>query len=450
MTVEVVNKRTFHSAQVVTPGGTCIAAKKDTESGEVITSALLLYTGKKEEIGDFDIDDGLLSDIFEGTKQLQQTRRIKLYNDHTRKQSESVGVIEGELTMRSIAESDLPGYGDFSYLVGRKGIFAGGVRITNSKAVEQYNDGTAREVSVGLMVLQDTEAESAGMVIAELSLVGMNALAGAHLKGITKNFTISDVEQAQQAEEERQEEVWEADSLFYHAKRNIERAADEDIPEGETRESLMSALIDDYAERLREALVPVPEPEPADKTVGGTTDMDFLKSAITANEDGTVVLDMEKLATTEVEESDQQAYKSVLKLGRNAVRDAKPTDKQLADRKELDDLRTQTSYQADIRRGEQLVTAKKMPPAIFKHLFGNPKDADKSLERYSDEESHGEVSAVLKAFELLPEGAFPKSIQRDDVDGSEGGGSAGDGMEDYTKSFLERRKKRASNAKQRA
>lgn len=169
-----------------------IAADLFDAAGLVSTNALLFYEGShtpQSGRGKAYKKTDLEKIVQKTNGYLATGRRIKLYAgqvDHAINQQAAIGVLSGDLRLEEINEASLPLPG-LSDLVGKWGIFAN-VMILDSGAVDQYQKGLLKELSIGL---------GNDGVIYEISAVSIPALAGAALFSAT---TLSDALAVQQME----------------------------------------------------------------------------------------------------------------------------------------------------------------------------------------------------------------------------------------------------------
>jgi hypothetical protein len=179
------------------------------------------------------------------TNELQSTRRAKFFKDHEYSQNGTLGWIDGPVTAEIITQTPHPGMDD---LTGKLGIYAN-ITIAGEANVEAYKDGLIKEISVGI----DIKGASFGfpMAIYELSAVGIPALAGAALFGMTIGQTI--------AQEQGQQELWRLWEIFQGTIRTI-GDADETQLQGRSAASWQAQAVEDFASKLREAYPAVNSP----------------------------------------------------------------------------------------------------------------------------------------------------------------------------------------------
>ena len=234
---------------------------------KISVRALLFYEGSHvDSIGKaLKISAAQIESIATATNQLLATRRAKFFKDHEYSQDGTIGWIDGEVTAEAILTPPHPGMTD---LVGKMGVF-GNITIAGEDNITAYNDGLVKEISVGI----DIKGKSFGVPLAiyELSAVGIPALAGAALFGLTIEETI-----ARQSAQRRLWQEWEFFTETIHdiaeigdsddsdlAGRTIDDADDADDADlaGRTIAELQSQAVEDFADRLRQ-LFPVAQSPP--------------------------------------------------------------------------------------------------------------------------------------------------------------------------------------------
>jgi hypothetical protein len=180
---------------------------------------------------------------------LASGRRAKFFADHEYSQKNVLGSIVGDVEAQIIAETPHPGMDD---LIGKVGLYAQ-VQIAGEENVTAYNDGRIKEISVGI----DIKGDSFGFpdAIYELSAVGIPALAGAALFGLTIGDTVAEIEVSQN--------LWKEWDLFTGTLLNIGNATPEELGD-RTAQDLKAQAVEDFAARLRvrfPAINSPPEPE---------------------------------------------------------------------------------------------------------------------------------------------------------------------------------------------
>jgi hypothetical protein len=167
---------------------------------------------------------------------LASGRRAKFFADHEYSQKNVLGSIVGDVEAQIIAETPHPGMDD---LIGKVGLYAQ-VQIAGEENVAAYNDGRIKEISVGI----DVKGDSFGFpdAIYELSAVGIPALAGAALFGLTIGDTVAEIEVSQN--------LWKEWDLFTGTLQNIGNATPEELGD-RTAQELKAQAVEDFAARLR-------------------------------------------------------------------------------------------------------------------------------------------------------------------------------------------------------
>lgn len=231
--------------QAATLFGSAIAS-----DNKISVRALLFYEGSHtDSIGKaLKISADQIESIATATNQLLATRRAKFFKDHEYSQDGTIGWIEGDVTAEQILTPPHPGMTD---LVGKMGVF-GNITIAGEDNITAYNDGLVKEISVGI----DIKGKSFGvpMAIYELSAVGIPALAGAALFGLTIGETI--------ARQTNQRELWQEWEFFTETIYEIARADDSELA-GRTIAELQSQAVEDFADRLRQRFPVAQSPPPA-------------------------------------------------------------------------------------------------------------------------------------------------------------------------------------------
>jgi hypothetical protein len=178
---------------------------------------------------------------------LASGRRAKFFADHEYSQKNVLGSIVGDVEAQIIAETPHPGMDD---LIGKVGLYAQ-VQIAGEENVTAYNDGRIKEISVGI----DIKGDSFGFpdAIYELSAVGIPALAGAALFGLTIGETVAEIEVSQN--------LWKEWDLFTGTLQNIGNATPEELGD-RTAQDLKAQAVEDFAARLRVRFPAVNSPPP--------------------------------------------------------------------------------------------------------------------------------------------------------------------------------------------
>jgi hypothetical protein len=178
---------------------------------------------------------------------LASGRRAKFFADHEYSQKNVLGSIVGDVEAQIIAETPHPGMDD---LIGKVGLYAQ-VQIAGEENVTAYNDGRIKEISVGI----DIKGDSFGFpdAIYELSAVGIPALAGAALFGLTIGDTVAEIEVSQN--------LWKEWDLFTGTLQNIGNATPEELGD-RTAQDLKAQAVEDFAARLRVRFPAINSPPP--------------------------------------------------------------------------------------------------------------------------------------------------------------------------------------------
>jgi hypothetical protein len=210
------------------------------DSATVVVRALLFYEGEHTDSSGrksrYSIDR--INKMATATNQLiDGGRRLKFFADHQYRQENVFGAIEGQVSVETITT---PPHSGMDALIGKLGIFAN-VRISGEDNVAAYQDGRIKELSVGI----DVKGEMFGIkdAIYELSAVGIPALAGAALFGLTIGDAAMELE--------NQRDLYQEWDLFTSVLYAIDRATDSEIEEsGKSRPALRNQAVKDFAARL--------------------------------------------------------------------------------------------------------------------------------------------------------------------------------------------------------
>lgn len=214
---------------------------------QVNTSALLFYEGShtpQSGRGKSYKKADLEKIVAKTNAYLASGRRIKLYAsqiDHGINQQAAIGVLAGELRLEEITEASLPLPG-LTELVGKFGIF-GNVQILDSGAIEQYQKGLLKELSIGL---------GSDGIIYEVSAVSIPALAGAALFSDgeeTEKFALTTLKDAL-AQQQREGDLEDLLDAFKELMESLDEQISSDV------DQLKQQAIADLASQLQQMMKP--------------------------------------------------------------------------------------------------------------------------------------------------------------------------------------------------
>lgn len=176
--------------------------------------------------------------------------RAKFFEDHQYTQRGTLGAIVGRVEAREI---DTVPHEEMTALIGKMGVY-GTIEIAGEDNVSAYQDGRIKEISVGIDLAGDYRGIA--NAIYEVSAVGIPALAGAALFGLTIGQTIQ--------EQDNRRGLWEEWEVFGTVLENIDRATDEEVTAaGSTRTDLKAQAVEDHAARLRVRFPPANQSIPS-------------------------------------------------------------------------------------------------------------------------------------------------------------------------------------------
>jgi hypothetical protein len=238
--------------KILSPGLFSAVADAPQVEGQTLTvRALLFYEGAHtDSIGrklNFSAD--LVHTIADATNAyLNSGRRALFFADHEYNQSGKIGSISGNVSVETIAETPQAG---MSELVGKLGIYAD-VSIVGEANITAYNNGLLKEISAGIDLPGQFGFKNA---IYELSAVGIPALAGAALFGMSLQETMSEL-----AREKAQGNLMGAlDDAWWAFRRTIDNIGEEGG--GESGQLMLRAAEDFSALLLAQFAVGNPPPE---------------------------------------------------------------------------------------------------------------------------------------------------------------------------------------------
>jgi hypothetical protein len=227
------------------------ASGADGETDSLTVRALLFYEGDHvDSIGrpmQFAADR--VRAIAAATQTyLSQGKVARFFKNHEYSQDNKIGSIVGNITVEPIAETPHPGMSD---LIGKLGIY-GDVLIAGAANVQAYKDGLIKEISSGIDLPGKWGVKNA---IFELSAVGMSALAGAALFGMSLQETMSEL-----AREKAQGNLMGAlDDAWWAFRRTIDSIGEEGG--GESGQLMLRAAEDFSALLLAQFAIGNPPPE---------------------------------------------------------------------------------------------------------------------------------------------------------------------------------------------
>lgn len=221
----------------------------DRANSSTLVRSLLFYEGEHTSMeGATEVwDRAKVEKVFAATQQYMSQRRVKLFassDDHLNlSEVYAVSVLES-IEQAEITEADLaqPGLTD---LVGKLGIF-GYWNFTTTEGRSAYEAGKYREVSVGI----DTEGTlGVPYAIYHTAIVGIPALAGATLYAAP--LTIAEQMQGDVIKRAING-LWDLFDAFTSVVMNAKEAElVNELPQGQTFNSLADRAISDFAAELR-------------------------------------------------------------------------------------------------------------------------------------------------------------------------------------------------------
>jgi hypothetical protein len=238
------------------------------ECGVLVRPALLLTEGKiTDSAGETTTYTRELIDaIVETSNAYAQTEEIKLFNDHEYSQSARIGSVTGKFYAREITDFDLPENSDRSS-IGKYAVFNDGIEIRDEKAIEKYQSGLLKELSIGIILSGNTGT------IYEVSAVPWGAVKEAHIysgepmpidddiRKYAFSFEAEMRKGSMPSEEQMMamDKTWKGFYSFSNVLHELQNATDSELPK--PRSKMTKKALDDLNGYLYSIHLPKPDPE---------------------------------------------------------------------------------------------------------------------------------------------------------------------------------------------
>lgn len=233
------------------PGSALFAAASTEEVGNsLVVRALLFYEGEHiDSIGrPIKFAASRIKAIAKATQEYLAGGQVaRFFKNHTYSQDSKLGRIAGNIAVEAISE---PPHAGMDNLIGKLGIYAD-IEIQGEENVTAYSDGLIKEISAGIDFPGQFGIKNA---IYELSAVGIPALAGAALFGLTIAQSAAEVENSR--------DMWQEWELFTGTIHTIDNSSEDDR-RGRTIDQLKAQAVEDFATRLRVRFPAINSPPPA-------------------------------------------------------------------------------------------------------------------------------------------------------------------------------------------
>ncbi|MBD2316675.1 hypothetical protein [Phormidium tenue] len=238
------------------------------ECGVLVRPALLLTEGKitDSEGVTTTYTRELIDAIVETSNAYAQTEEIKLFNDHEYSQKSRIGSVTGKFTAREITDFDLPENSDRSS-IGKYAVFNDGIEIRDEKAIEKYQSGLLKELSIGIILSGNTGT------IYEVSAVPWGAVKEAHIYSGEPMPIDDDIHKyafsfeaemrkgSMPSEEQMMamDKTWKGFYSFSNVLYELQNATDSELPK--PRSKMTKKALDDLNGYLYSIHLPKPDPE---------------------------------------------------------------------------------------------------------------------------------------------------------------------------------------------
>jgi hypothetical protein len=238
------------------------------ECGVLVRPALLLTEGKitDSEGVTTTYTRELIDAIVETSNAYAQTEEIKLFNDHEYSQKSRIGSVTGKFTAREITDFDLPENSDRSS-IGKYAVFNDGIEIRDEKAIEKYQSGLLKELSIGIILTGNTGT------IYEVSAVPWGAVKEAHIYSGEPMPIDDDIHKyafsfeaemrkgSMPSEEQMMamDKTWKGFYSFSNVLYELQNATDSELPK--PRSKMTKKALDDLNGYLYSVHLPKPDPE---------------------------------------------------------------------------------------------------------------------------------------------------------------------------------------------